>query len=69
MSQHKTKASELAKRGGGYARQPNDLITAREAVLLIDNRVAVLIAHWEAERRKRTWYRRLWRLVTRRTGR
>jgi len=57
---------------GGYHRKPNDLITVKEAVLLIDNRVSVLLAHWENERREReataranVWWRRLVRRVRR----
>lgn len=53
---------------GGYTKKPNDLITAKEAVLLIDNRVSVLLAHWENERRRNRWWARVtrwfWRSVT-----
>lgn len=58
-------ASAAAKRQPGYTKQPHDLITASEAVRIIDHRVSVLLAHWEDQRRKREresrWHRRAWR--------
>jgi hypothetical protein len=52
-----------AKRDGGYARKPNDLITVKECVLLIhDIANRAVIAGILAERehqRSRVWHRRL----------
>lgn len=65
MNQPPTTASERAKRQPGYAKGKHDLITASECVALVEHRVAVLLAHYEAERRANTIRRRLWRWVTR----
>jgi hypothetical protein len=63
---HPTTPSQRAKRTGGYAKPGHDLITATECVALVEHRVAVLLAHYEAERRAARWDRRVWRLLTRR---
>lgn len=69
----RTTASERAKRQPGYAKAKHDLITASECVALVEHRVAVLLAHYEAERRRNVWYRQLWHriqmLVAERPGR
>jgi len=60
-----TTDSERAKRTSGYAKGKHDLITASECVSMVEHRVAVLLAHYEAERRQNTWPRRVWRWLTR----
>lgn len=52
----------LSAQRGDYTVKGSDRLTAEETVRLIDHRVAVLLAHWEAERRAREsapWWSRL----------
>lgn len=60
---HPSDRPKAERERGGYKKNPHELISAHEAVLLIDHRVSVLLAHWEDERRKRERARRLhWRV-------